>query len=106
MVNKKAVIEHIASTTQNSISEIERAVNVEYWKDIIDFTSSRGVDVYANYLRNQGIKKIKGISRLSVEVPISRFQNSSSEKQMVTFCIEGIYAAQFRDKYKGEFDFI
>jgi len=105
MVNKKAVIEHIAGATRKSISEVERAVSVEYWKDIVDFTSSGGVDIYANYLRSQNIRKISGVSRLSVEIPMSRFQDSASERQTVTFCIEGVYASRFRDKYKGEFDF-
>ena len=56
MINKQAVLEHIAEATQKSISEVEKAVSVEYWKNIVDFTSLEGVDLFADYLKSQEIK--------------------------------------------------
>ena len=58
MINKQAVLEHIAEATQKSISEVEKAVSVEYWKNIVDFTSLEGVDLFADYLKSQEIKEI------------------------------------------------
>ena len=105
-INKKAVIEHIARATNKDISYIEKAVNVEYWKDIVDFASFRGIDLFADYLRSQDIKEIRGMDRLIVEVPIYRFQEELSQTRTATFCIYLSYSRQFRCKYADEFTFI
>lgn len=98
MVNKLLVLEHIAEATDKELAEVERAVSIEYWKDRVSFTNSRGVDLFANYLRSQCIKEVKGLNQLSVKVPIL--------KSEVIFYIDNPYASQFRRKYKEEFNFI
>jgi len=103
-INKQAVLEHIAKVTNRNASDVGRAVTVEYWKDIVDFTSFRGVDLFANYLRSQGVREIGGTNRLAVPILFSQFQGDSSERT-ATFCIEGVYGAQFRSRYKSEFNF-
>jgi SOS-response transcriptional repressor LexA len=105
MVNKQAVLEHIAQTTKKSASDVERAVVVEHWKDIVNFTSARGVDLFADYLRGRGIKEIRGTSRLAVSIPVSDLGETTFGERTATFCIEGVYASQFKQRYNSEFDF-
>jgi uroporphyrinogen-III synthase len=105
MVNKQAVLEHIAQTTKKSASDLGRAVVVEYWKDIVNFTSARGVDLFADYLRERRIKEIRGTSRLVVSIPVSDLGETTSSERTATFCIEGVYASQFKQRYENEFNF-
>jgi SOS-response transcriptional repressor LexA len=105
MINRQVVLEHIAQTTKKSASDVGRAVVVEYWKDIINFTSARGVNLFADYLRERGIKEIRGTSRLVVSIPSSDLGETTSGERTTTFCIEGVYASQFRQRYESEFNF-
>ncbi len=105
MVNKDVVLNHIAKSTNRERAYVESVVTVEYWKDIVDFTSYRGVDLFAEYLKTQDIQTISGSGRLFVKIPSTVFQ----EKRLisaVTFCIDNVYAAQFKRKYKDKFKFL
>lgn len=68
MVNKLDVLEHIAKAVDKEVVEIERAVTIEYWKDGVSFTNFKAVDLFAEYLRSQGIKEVKGVNQLSVKI--------------------------------------
>ncbi len=105
IINKQAVLEHIAQSTKRDISDVKRAVTTEYEKDSIDFTSSKGVDLFAAYLKSQSIFKIIGNSRLEVKVSLSKFQKPITSNDVATFYIDGIYALQFYHRYKEEFNF-
>jgi len=103
-INRQAVLEYIAQATNRPIRDVERAVNVEYWKDIVDFTSFRGVDLLAIYLESQKVQEIGGGGRLVVLISVSQFQEENS-KRTATFCIEEPYSTQFKTKYKDRFKF-
>lgn len=105
-INKEAVLEHIAKVTGKELSEIGRAVDVEYWKDMVNFGSLKGLPVFVSYLKNQGIKGVAGSDdKYFIKVPISSFQEANP-RDTCEFCIEGTYGGLFRYLHKKEFRFV
>ncbi len=69
---KHAVLEYIARTAERRLPDVEIAVDVQYWKDIVSFTSRRGVDLFADYLRSQNISEIPGAQTKYLLMSLSR----------------------------------
>ena len=104
-INRQKLFEHIAQATGKTTSEVERAAKIQAWKDMVDFTSFRGVDLLGLYLKSQGIRELKKGCRLAIQVPASRFEEPLSKEQAVEFYIDEPYSGIFKKKYNGDFAF-
>jgi len=100
MVNKSIVLEHIAKNTGLNIEEVNRAVNVEYWKDQIDFSSFRGYNIFGNYAKSLGIKDFEGFGNgLCMKIPKTLFDQKSPKSHVVFAYVDAIYAGLLKKEF-------
>ena len=101
MINTSSVLEHIAQTTSQPLEIVEKAVTVEYWKDLVSFTSLTGYTLLADYLRNLDIFQIErfGNSDLCARIPKHMIDPNADPTDTFTVYISFPYIRKFKKEF-------
>lgn len=105
-INPTSFLEHIAETTEKTVSEVERAIGLEYWKAMCNFGTYRGIDLFRKYLHAKGITKLKKMyDGWGIEIPMSTIEETKFPREMISLYVGGTYSGVFKRKYEDEFIF-
>ena len=104
-MNPKEFLRHIAEVTERNLEEISKELYPEYWKDMCDFGTFFGRDIFYDYVSRRGINTFQPYPEgFCVRIPELDFNPDASESDKINLYMVGTYARIFQEEH-SEFEY-
>jgi hypothetical protein len=104
-MNLQLFLEHIASTIGRTVEEVRDAVTPEYWKDMCEFGTVRGVPIFLAYVTARNVTSFERFGDgFCTRISERDLNPPATAPQEITLCLSGSYAKRFKREHP-EFEY-